>query len=513
MKMLGHNADTFAYYPDAMSLEPIHITAPMIAEALGLGPERSEIPLALANVLTASGRAAEAIPLFLHVLTARPTAGEALVNLGVAYYQTGRFVDAVETGCAALVAGIDTASLRNNLGNALKQLGRHDEALVHLRAAAQIDPANAKIWMNLGNVALEAGASAEAALAYGRAVWQSPEDPSHHRALASVHRYGDGDLHLTVMERLAAEQPSVDLHFALGKAYDDLGRHDSAFYHWTEGNALARAGMSYDEAGTMALFDMMENQMTAAMIERHAGQGCPSAVPVFVVGMPRSGTSLVEQILSCIPGVEGLGERFDFREAFDKSGAIPEENAMGHWLAGLGQSYVDSVVRDAPGAAHVVDKLPANFFHAGLIHLALPQAKIVHVQRDPIDTCLSCYSLRFTGEQAFAYDLGELGRYWRRYDRLMAHWRRVLPASAFIEIRYEGLIEDFQTHARRLVERCGLEWSERCMTFHQTPRVVKTASAAQVRQPLYRGSMGRAQAYAPYLGPLMTALGESCRSA
>ncbi len=168
----------------------------------------------------------------------------------------------------------------------------------------------------------------------------------------------------------------------------------------------------------------------------------------------------------------------------------------------------DGLQRRAPSAQRVTDKMPANFLFLGLIHLALPNAHIIHVLRDPRDTCLSCFSKLFTAAQDFTYDLGELGRYYRKYAELMAHWRSVLPAGRMLEIRYEDVIADLEASARRIIDHCGLEWDPRCVAFHEARRPVRTASASQVRRPIYRSSQGRWRAYAAHLGPLIAALGD-----
>jgi hypothetical protein len=236
---------------------------------------------------------------------------------------------------------------------------------------------------------------------------------------------------------------------------------------------------------------------------------------VFVVGMPRSGTTLVEQILASHPAVFGAGELelmpravAGLRAAHPEA-AFPDLAAMldDADLRALGARYLAGLDRIAPPeAARVTDKLPLNFVHVGLIHLALPGARLVHVRRDPLDTCVSCYSKLFAGNQPFAYDLGELGRYYRAYTSVMAHWRRVLPPGVLLELDYEAVVADLERAARRLVAHCGLGWDDACLAFHRTERPIRTASALQVRRPLYTEAIGRAAAYAPWLAPLIAAL-------
>jgi len=248
---------------------------------------------------------------------------------------------------------------------------------------------------------------------------------------------------------------------------------------------------------------------SAELIRRNEGLGDPSADSIFIVGMPRSGTTLVEQVLASHPEVFAAGEVMNFREAMEAVAAFPEAmpSLTAEQLREIGARYAKSMRALAPTAERITDKMPSNFRFVGLIHLALPNARIIHVRRDPIDTCLSCYSKIFTGDQPFSYDLGELGRFYRAYEALMAHWRRVLPEGAMIEVQYEELVADFEKQARRIVDYCGLAWDERCLAFHETKRPVLTASAVQVRQPLYRSAVGKWRPYAALLAPLLDALG------
>jgi Sulfotransferase family len=274
--------------------------------------------------------------------------------------------------------------------------------------------------------------------------------------------------------------------------------------------------VSYDEKAAVGFFDRIEAVFTPALTRDKKGLGESSSRPIFVIGMPRSGTTLVEQILASHPAVHGAGELSaldtvvqSVRGPGNTPTAFPEfvTAADGPALRRIGLSYLAELQRIAPDGERVTDKMPSNYYYAGLIHLALPNAKIIHCVRDPVDTCVSCYSKLFSGAQIHTYDLAELGRYYRRYERLMAHWRRVLPKGRILDVRYEDVVADLEGQARRILAYCALPWDDRCLAFHRTERPVRTASATQVRRPIYNTAVGRWRAYADDLGPLLAALG------
>jgi Sulfotransferase family len=239
-------------------------------------------------------------------------------------------------------------------------------------------------------------------------------------------------------------------------------------------------------------------------------------MPIFVIGMPRSGTTLIEQIIASHPLVHGAGELQTFNDVI-LTVRGPDGNVLPYpdflpaldatALQQIGARYIAEVRKLAPSGEHVTDKMPSNYYFAGLIHLALPNAKIIHSIRNPVDTCISCFSKLFSAEQNHTYDLAELGRYYKRYQALMAHWRRVLPAESILDVRYEDVVADLERQARRIIDYCSLPWDNRCLSFHETERPVRTASATQVRQPIYKSAVGRWRVYEGQLDPLLRALG------
>jgi hypothetical protein len=256
---------------------------------------------------------------------------------------------------------------------------------------------------------------------------------------------------------------------------------------------------------------------TKDFLRSHENRGEQSRLPIFVIGMPRSGTTLIEQILASHPQVFGAGELALFDQAAgalrDSLPGQPPYPDMAEAMSGedfgkVGAIYLERLTQLAPDAHRIVDKMPGNFLLAGLIHLALPNATIIHAVRDPVDTCVSCYSLLFN-DQKYSYDLSELGRYYWHYQSLMAHWHGVLPPGRILDVRYEELIGDLEGVARRIVAQCGLPWDERCLDFHRTSRMVNTPSATQVRKPIYRSSIGRWRRYKALLSPLLAELGKT----
>jgi tetratricopeptide (TPR) repeat protein len=487
-------------------------------QALALKPDYADAYRSLADLLLSLDRHDEAIAHYHKALAIRPNDAEGCNNLAFTLNKLGRSHEAIAYAERALSIRPRYADAHSNLGNALMGLNRDEEALAHYEKVLAIEPANAEAQNNIG-VALQAlGRLEEAARAYAQAVALAPRKPSIYLNLVHAQPLSATDPRIVVLEALAQEldtfsqEEQIALHFALGKALGDLNQPERSFHHLLMGNKLKRRQIDYNEAQTLNLFVRIQAAFSAALLRDKAGVGDPSSLPVFIVGMPRSGSTLIEQILASHSKVFGAGERQEFGDAVvalsARGPAFPElvPSLTADALHALGSGYVAALRAAAPGAGRIVDKMPTNFLYAGLIHLALPNARIIHSLRDPIDTCWSCFSLLFAGNQRHAYDLGELGRYYRAYQALMAHWRCVLPPGVMLEIRYEDLVDDLENSARTILAHCGLDWEETCLNFHETRRPVQTASSLQVRQPIYRSSVGRASAYRHLLQELEEAL-------
>jgi tetratricopeptide (TPR) repeat protein len=490
--------------------------------ALLIRPDDAEALYNLASILQELGRLDEAEASCRRALQVRPDFAEAYCNLGSLLLESGRLDEAQASCRRALLIKQDYAEAHYNLSSILQELDRLDEAEASCRQALQIKPDFAEAYCNLGSFLLELGRLDEAESCLRRALEIKPDLIEARFSFAQLRKVKADDENLAAL--IAAEEAAQNgttplqgkdamfLHFALGKSYGDIGNHEKAFPHFIDGCKLKRATYDYDPDETAQRFVSIKRNFDAATIDRLRG-GNPSRLPIFVLGMPRSGTTLTEQIIASHPEVHGAGELPDLMEIAYREiagAAFPDNMRLldPERLAAWGAEYVTGLQRHAPDARRITDKMPANFMAVGLIHLMLPNAKIIHVNRNPVDTCLSCFSKLFTFGQEHTYDLFELGRYYADYARLMAHWRKVLPAGAFLDVQYEDIVADQETQARRLIEYCGLEWNDACLDFHKNKRAVRTASVAQVRQPIYKSSVERWRPYEKFLGPLFDALGD-----
>jgi tetratricopeptide (TPR) repeat protein len=490
-------------------------------QAIAIKPNYAYAYNNLGNALRQAGRLDEAAASYLRAVEIEPKLAAGYRNLGIVGFESNRFTEAISHYQQALTIDPNYAEAHNDLGNTFRMLGCFDEALAHYNKALAIKPDYAEAHNNLGVAYKMLGRIEEARRACEKAVQLAPRRVLFYAGLADTIRFTDGDRHLAAMERLALDPAMLDseeqtqLHFALAKAFADLAQHDRSFRHLLEGNALKRQQISYDGTALLEQFDRIRLIFSPALIEQKRGLGDPSAVPIFIIGMPRSGTTLIEQVLASHFRVHGAGELSDFYDAVGRLAAregisLPYPELVcqltGPNLREIGADYLACVKRLAPSSERITDKMPGNFIATGLIHLALPNARIIHIRRDPIDTCFSCFSTLFAADHPHAYDLGELGRYYRAYAALMGHWRDVLPEGVMIEVQYETLVTDFEPQARRIVAHCGLDWDDGCLAFHRTQRPVQTASMLQVRQPIYQSSIGRWRPYQDWLGPLLVAL-------
>jgi tetratricopeptide (TPR) repeat protein len=394
-----------------------------------------------------------------------------------------------------------------------RALGRVDDAAASVRRSLAIRPDAADTVALAGSLAIDRGRFEEAETLLEKALALSPGLPEALVGLTAVRRMtsADSGWREAAERTLARGLPvahAIGLHHALGKYCDDVGDFDAAFEYHRRGHELARRSRPpYERAATHARVTRTLAAFGRSALEAQPSAGSPSERPVFVFGMPRSGTTLAEQMLASHPEVHGAGEVLFWQFAADAElAARPEQRTA--TIAALGREYLASLETLPASAARVIDKLPSNFKNLGLIHAALPGARFIHLERHPLDTCLSIYFQGFSAAHAYATELSDLGHYYREYRRLMAHWRATLPSHLLLEVRYESLVDDPEHWGRRMLAHLGLPWDPRCLDFHLTQRPVLTASSWQVRQPIGKGSIGRWRHYERHLGPLLEALGE-----
>ena len=482
-------------------------------ELLERTPRDARLQANLGHVLHCLGDFRAAIERCRRAIDLEPRLPEAHLHLGNSLLALNALYEADAAYRAGLEIAPDHAALHTAHAMVARALGRLADAQASARRALVLRPGAADTLALLGSLAIDHGRFDEAEDLLRKALAIDPELPEALTSLAAVRKMSAADASWRdAAERLLARGLPVahatNLHHALGKYYDDVDDREAAFEHHRMGNELARRSrLRYDRAEmtqrvsrTLAAFD---GNALAAL--RPGGDA--SELPVFVVGMPRSGTSLTEQILASHPKVHGAGELLYWIFAADtERAASPEQRAA--TIAELGRAYLEGLAVQAPEASRVVDKLPVNFRHIGLIHAALPGARFIHLERNALDTCLSIYFQGFSAAHPYATDFGDLAHYYHEYLRLMMHWRAVLPPGTLIDVRYEDLVDDPESGSRRMLAHIGLPWDPRCLEFHRTDRPVLTASNWQVRQPISRGSIGRWRRYERFIELLRKSLGD-----
>ena len=401
----------------------------------------------------------------------------------------------------------------------LEQAGDSDAALKRYRRIVSRNPELIIPRYLMANLHKARGENDEARALYLKIIADRPDYTQAHFSYAGVHRYTDrDDPHLRQLleldKRPLSNDGRIQVSFALAKAFEDLDDFERAFEFLQAGNGLRAQTFDYDIESDRELFENIMRTFTAEAIEACVAPGCDSARPVFIVGMPRSGTSLVEKILGSHSAVLAGGELDDFYRLVVERFLNPQRHYQFDALSSydsarftaLGRDYVARLDRLGGQVAHVTDKLPFNMLMIGMIRIALPNAKIIHCVRDPRDTCLSIYKQNFTTDNyRFGYDLGTLAEFHNLYRRLMKHWDAVFP-GAIVDVSYEDLTHAPEREIRRLLSACGLEWEGACLEFHRNPGVVTTASAWQVRQPMYTRSVGLWEKYGAALEPLIDRL-------
>jgi tetratricopeptide (TPR) repeat protein len=573
MRMLGETEDAARCYRAAIALEPRYAQAhnnlglalfqmdqadlavEEFNSALAIDAGAEGIHNNLGVVLEAMGRLEDAISCFRRSLELAPGQAEVNNNLGAALHAQGEFEDAEQYLLAAaridasianvpynlsrlyldqgkLEAAVDAArkAIAINprypdyyvaLGAAQRAMGDMEDSLRSLRAAVAVDAAHAMALNDLGVCLLVLGRFDEAESSFRRALDAEPRLAIAHENLARARRFSDADRkQIEYVEVLASapnqtEAGQSHLHFALAKMLDDIGEYARAFEHVRTANALVHKGMRFDAAAGRSFVERSRAVFDAAFVEEMSALGTPSDVPIFIVGMLRSGTTLVEQILASHPLIHAGGE-LEYLGSLARQ--LPERLGNGQpypdclklldaeTVNAVSTVYMEQISKQLGEATRFTDKNPLNFEHLGLIMLMFPNARVIHCRRDPMDLCLSIYFQHFSERHDFAYDFAAIAEYHQQYEQLMAHWHSVFPGRIH-DVHYETLVAELETVSRAMFEYLGLDWDEKCLEFHRTARPVGTASHWQVRQPIYSRSVARWRHYELHLEELRAALG------
>jgi tetratricopeptide (TPR) repeat protein len=424
-------------------------------------------------------------------LKQEPENADGLVVLGQILHETDRYDEAIEVLDKALQKAPNSPEALNFYGVALKSVGRLDEAREHILKSLKLNDSMYGAYANLNDLVDFSEGIGEELFNRMEAIFESAKNPKSEHLLP--------------------------LHFAYAKALDDRGQHAKALEHYIVGGQMKRAQLDYKESETFGFFDSIRAAFPKEVFENRTYAGLDDDRPVFIVGMPRSGSTLVEQILSSHPDIYGAGEVKYLSRALgllrDRFPSLPKYPEMASKVTPaqfdiLAKNYQAALAKDAGKAPRITDKLLTNFFFLGLINLMFPKAKVINTMRDPVDTCLSGFTKLFKDDMPHSYDLTELGHYYGKYRELMEHWNEVLPEGFMTTVVYEDVVADTETEAKRLIEFLGLPWNDKCLEFHKSDRPVKTASVAQVRKPIYKSSVKRWAKYGKGLQPLIDAVAD-----
>jgi tetratricopeptide (TPR) repeat protein len=476
----------------------------------------------MAELAARVGRTRDAETLLRRALELAPGFVAARANLASLLYRQNRFAEAVAELDTVLDSGEANPSSRNLMAVALGRIGDYDEALRLYEELTPAFPDHPKLWMSYGHILKTVGRQDDSVAAYRQALANKPDLGEVWWSLANLKTVRFDDADIAAMEQALDGEPDPEdqlhLHFALGKAWGDAGDAERSFRHYAAGNALRREEQGYDPDAVTAQVDGMIATLTPAFLGEREGWGDPAPDPVFILGLPRAGSTLVEQILSCHSRIEGTMELPDIpflaaREA-RAQGLLPRDwpaavaSMDKDKLAALGAEFLERTrVQRKTGKPFYIDKLPNNWAYAGFIHLILPSAKLIDARRHPLDCCFSNFRQHFAKGQAFTYGLEDIGRYYADYVRAMDHYDRVLPGRVH-RVIHERLLDDPEAEVRALLTYLGLPFEDACLAFHTSSRPVRTASSEQVRRPINRDGVGQWRAFEAWLGPLRQALGD-----
>lgn len=487
LKELGKLKEAEASFIKALKLEPIYIEA---LNNLGL-------------ILKEQGKVKKAIDIFSKIIKLNPNFVEAYYNIGNSLKSLGKLKDAKKNFKKAIALKPDYPEAYNNLGNTLKEMNKHEDAIAIYKKAIRLKP-NSQLFKNLGVTLQELGRLEEAEANYNHAINLQPEYVEAHRCLSIIKKYFSKDKQYLKMEELYLDkdilkQERCQINFALAKASEDLGDFKKAFNHYSEGNALRKILLNYQIDEDKKIFSKIKS--THPLIMQNSLENnylVNNVTPIFIVGMPRSGTTLVEQIISSHPSVYGGGELF-FIKQFGSSLACGLSTINKSSLLNFREKYLKKLQSLSKKHLFITDKMPQNFLYLGLISIAFPEAKIIHVKRDPAAVCWGNYKQYFTQESlGFRYSLNDLIIYYKLYENLMQFWEKSLNDKIF-NFNYDILTMNQKRETKRLINHIDLDWNEKCMHPQDNTRSVATASNTQIRKKIYQGSSEKWKNYKPFI--------------
>jgi tetratricopeptide (TPR) repeat protein len=469
------------------------------------------------------GRLTDAENLLARCLELAPDFTAARHNYAVVLHRQAKSADALREVERLLGGDPRNPGYRSLQAAALARLGEYERSIATYAGLLADYPGQPKLWMSQGHALKTAGRQPESIDAYRRSIMLEPSLGEAYWSLANLKTYRFAPAEIEAMRTQLARsdlgaEDRLHFHFALGKAMEDTGDHAAAFANYAEGNRLRRATLAYDADETTALVRRAQALFTPDFFASRRGSGANAPDPIFVVGLPRSGSTLVEQILASHPAVEGTMELPDLlglvrelsgRTRRSQPSKYPDALAElePEALRALGERYLAQTrIQRKTDRPFFIDKMPNNWAHVGLIHLILPNARIVDTRRHPLSCCFSAFKQHFARGQGFTYSLEDVGRYYRDYATLMAHFDSVLPGRVH-RVLYERMVADTEAEIRRLLAHCSLEYDARCLHFYENDRAVRTASSEQVRSPIFRDAVDHWRHYEPWLGPLRQALG------
>ena len=438
--------------------------------------------------------------------------------LGFALSSQWKLIDAIKIFEKIIKTQPDFYFAYNNMGNVLKDLCRLDEAKIYYQKCIKINPNYIEAYIGLGKIFLDLNKLDKSAAVFKQALKLKPENGELHRRLSQVVKYEQTSSHVKDMEKIISSgdvthTQQMHLSFALGKAYEDMKSYDKAFLHWKKGNFLKRQEIKYSTKYQARLVKTIKENFTNDLFEKFKNYGNRDNTLIFIVGMPRSGTTLVQQIISSHPKVFGVGESNQFsnkiNECFFKENGFLKENLYNFDpinFSKIGEEYIKNIRQLSADTKHILVKDLLNFTWLGFIKLIFPNAKIIHCVRNPMDTCVSLFKNYFVGGVDFSYDLIELGEYYNLYRDVMLFWNNILP-NYYVNIFYEELINDPKKQIEKLLNVCNLEWNESCMQFYNNKHFMSTGSnSINIHQPIYKTSMQYWKRYEKQLQPLLEVL-------